>query len=125
MEELIVNLDGKEYKVNIEESEEGKLKVYFEGRVFEVETKADVEQAISFEKTEEKGHNIVLAPLPGTVSSVNVKAGDKVKKGSSLVKIIAMKMENDITALKEGKVKEVKVKRNDNVNKGDVLVVLE
>ena len=67
----------------------------------------------------------MVAPLPGTISSVKVKKGDKVKEGDIIVNIIAMKMENDITAPKNGVIKEVKVKRNDNVNKGDLLAVIE
>ena len=63
--------------------------------------------------------------MPGTVFQVNVKKGDKVKEGDSLVKLIAMKMENDIIAPKSGTVKEVKVKKNDAVNKGDVLVIID
>ena len=63
--------------------------------------------------------------MPGIIYEVNVKKGDKVKEGQSLIKIIAMKMENDITAKKSGTVKEIKVKKNDNVNKDDILVIIE
>ena len=42
MEELIIKVDDKEYKVNVEESSDGKLKVHFDGKTYEVETKADI-----------------------------------------------------------------------------------
>ena len=127
MEELIIRINGKEHKVKIEETEEGKIKVHHGKEVYEVETKAEVKQHIAeeFERKEEsKESNVVVAPLPGTVSSVNVKKGSVVKKGKSILKLIAMKMENDIISEINGIVKEVKVKKNDTVKKGDVLVVL-
>jgi|ETNmetMinimDraft_2_1059921.scaffolds.fasta_scaffold35688_2 biotin carboxyl carrier protein len=128
MEDIIINVKGKKYKVKIEETN-GKVKVHFGDEVYEVDAKSDIEplfadSIISEEKTgDEEG--VVKAPLPGTIVAINVKAGQEVKKGDSLIKLIAMKMENEVTAPKGGKIKEVKVKNNNNVQKGDVLVVME
>lgn len=128
MENLIVNIDGKDYHVKIEELDDKKLRVHFSGDVFTVETKENIQQEIENQidhKKTKEGAIIIRAPLPGTVFSIYVKKGDKVKKGKTLVKLIAMKMENDITAPKEGIIKDIKVKKNDNVNKGDTLIVIE
>jgi glutaconyl-CoA/methylmalonyl-CoA decarboxylase subunit gamma len=126
MQDLKVKIDGKEYNVKVEELDSGKLKVYFDGETFEVETKSDIEKQL-FEETEEQssgGQGVVTAPLPGIVFSVDVKVGDKVKKGNKVISLMAMKMENEITASVNGKVKQIKVKKGDTVNKGDVLLVL-
>ena len=128
MEELTVKLDGKEYKVNVEEVDNGKIRVHFDGKSYEVETKADIEEEllqVGRKKIEQEGKNIVKSPLPGTVVSIDVKVGSKVSEGMSLLKLVAMKMENDIVAEKSGVVKEIRVKKNENVNKDDVLMVIE
>ena len=129
MEELVVKVDGKEYKVFVEETEEGKILVHCDGDVYEVETKKDVEQStvekIHKKKIAEEGRLEITAPLPGIVYDIKVKEGTKVKEGQSLFTLMAMKMENDITAPRDGVVKEIKVKKDANVNKGDVLAVIE
>ena len=56
MEELTVNLDGKEYKVNVEEIGDGKIKVYFDGKSYDIETKSKKEEEIL--KEIEKKKNI-------------------------------------------------------------------
>ncbi len=127
MQDLKVNIDGKEYNVKVEELDSGKLNVYFNGDAFEVETKSDIEKQL-FEEVEEKSagkeKGIVAAPLPGIIFSIDVKTGDKVKKGTKIISLMAMKMENEISAPVNGKVKEIKVKKGDTVNKGDLLVVI-
>jgi len=129
MEELIVKVDGKDYKVFVEETEEGKIKVHCEGEVYEVETKKDIEtsaiERLHRHKSEEHGDVDIIAPLPGIVYDVKIKKGSSVKQGQSLFILMAMKMENDITAPRDGIIKEIKVKKDDNVNKGDVMAVLE
>ena len=129
MEELVVKVDGREYRVFVEETEEGKILVHCNGDVYEVETKKDVEQSaiekIHKKKIEEEGRLEITAPLPGIVYDIRVKEGAKVKQGQSLFTLMAMKMENDITAPRDGVVKEIKVKKNGNVNKGDLLAVIE
>ena len=127
MEDLTVTIDGKEYKVKVEESSNGKIKVYHDKEVYEVETKEDISKGLFEESDSEvdyEGRDVIKAPLPGIVVDINVKKGDIVKEGDSLIKLVAMKMENDIIADKSGIVREIAVKKNDNVNKGDILVVI-
>jgi len=129
MEELIVSVDGKDYKVFVEETEEGKILVHCEGEVYEIETKKDVEtsaiERLYKKQAIEEGKLEITAPLPGIIYDVKVKQGSSVKQGQSLFTLMAMKMENDITAPRDGKIKEIKVKKNANVDKGDVLAILE
>ena len=67
----------------------------------------------------------VEAPLPGTMFKVNVKEGDAVKKGQTILVLEAMKMENNILAEKDGVVNKVHVGEGDAVLQGDILVEIE
>jgi len=129
MEELIVKVDGKEYRVFIEETEEGRILVHCGSDVYEVETKKDAGpsaiERLHKSQTSEEGKLEITSPLPGVVYDIKVKEGSNVKQGQSLFTLMAMKMENEITAPRDGIVKEIKAKKNDNVNRGDVLAILE
>ena len=129
MEALVVKVDGEEYRVFVEETEEGKILVHCSGEVYEVETKKDAEpsaiERLHKRQISEEGKSEITAPLPGIIYEVKAKQGSKVKQGQTLFTLMAMKMENDITAPRDGTLKEIKVKKNDNVNKGDVLAVIE
>ena len=67
----------------------------------------------------------VTCPLPGTIISLNVKEGDTVAAGQTLLVLEAMKMENNIDAEKGGVVKQVLVQSGATVMEGDVLLVIE
>jgi biotin carboxyl carrier protein len=65
------------------------------------------------------------APMPGLVLEITTSVGQRVKPGDVLLRIEAMKMENDIKSDAEGTVKEILVAKGDEVLEGDVLIVLE
>ena len=67
----------------------------------------------------------VKAPMPGLVVAVHVGPGQAVSKGSSLVVLQAMKMENDLTAREDATIKEVLITPGDAVEQGQTLVTLE
>ncbi|NJN79907.1 MAG: biotin/lipoyl-binding protein [Anaerolineales bacterium] len=67
----------------------------------------------------------LTAPMPGQVRSVNVKEGDEVKKGQTLLTMEAMKMEIKIQALMDGKVKSVFVSQGQTVEREEILVEME
>ena len=52
----------------------------------------------------------VLSPMPGTVLSVNVSVGASVKAGDILLILEAMKMENEIVAPCDGTVRQIAAK---------------
>lgn len=64
------------------------------------------------------------APLPGTVISVDVKVGDTVKTGETLLVLEAMKMQNNIEAEQSGTVKDILVKQGDTVLEGATLLII-
>lgn len=66
--------------------------------------------------------SVVKAPLPGLVIDVKVREGEKVKAGQNIVVMEAMKMENQIQATADGTVKRIFVKKGDNVAEGNAMV---
>lgn len=71
------------------------------------------------------GAETVNSPMPGTIVSVNVSAGQNVKKGDVLVVLEAMKMENEIMAPRDAVVASVQVNKGDSVDSGTPLVSLQ
>ena len=63
----------------------------------------------------------VKAPMPGTILSVKVLAGDTVAAGDVLAILEAMKMENEIIAPTDGVIGEILVSANDSVQSDQVL----
>ena len=65
------------------------------------------------------------ASIPGMVSKINVKIGDKVSENDTLGIIEAMKMETAVLARMDGVVKEIHAKEGDTVKAGELLFTLE
>ena len=66
----------------------------------------------------------VKAPLPGTISSINVKVGDKVNVGDTVIVLEAMKMQNNIEAEQAGTVTAITVNVGDSVMEGAVMLTI-
>ena len=69
--------------------------------------------------------NTVNAPQPGRVIGSNVKVGDTVKIGQSVITLEAMKMENSITTDYAGTVKQILVAEGQAVPADAPMVVVE
>ena len=69
--------------------------------------------------------DVFRAPMGGRIIEVNVKAGDKVKKGQVMMVYEAMKMENDLEADRDRVVKRVFVATDDVVGTDAPLIEFE
>jgi biotin carboxyl carrier protein len=67
----------------------------------------------------------IQAPMPGLVVAVSAEVGQGVTKGSTLVVLSAMKMQNELTAPADATVKEVLISPGQTVDQGQALVRLE
>ena len=107
-----------------------KYKVNVNGTVYEVEieemTGAPAAAPVAAAPAAPAGAGErVAAPMPGNILSVNVAAGDTVKKGQVLMVLEAMKMENEIMAPCDGKVTAVAVTKGAAVESGALLCTIQ
>ncbi|KAJ3331148.1 Methylcrotonoyl-CoA carboxylase subunit alpha, mitochondrial [Blyttiomyces sp. JEL0837] len=100
--------------------EEDKLRVFFEGTKWNLVIPADPGAVAGASSA--AGHGSVKTPMPCKISSVNVKAGDAVTKGQTLIILEAMKMEHVIKSPRDGVIKRVHYNVGDIVAEGKSLV---
>ena len=67
----------------------------------------------------------VEAHITGTVWKIEVKVGDNVDEGDTVVILESMKMEMPVEAEDSGQVREILCEEGQAVNEGDPLLVLE
>ena len=67
----------------------------------------------------------VEAHITGTVWKIEVKVGDTVEEGDTVVILESMKMEMPVEAEDEGPWREIRCEEGQAVSEGDTLVVLE
>lgn len=143
MKEFKYTIDGKEYNVEIgdinEETYVASVKVNGEAYEVGMEKPAEPEKkkvelgkpvAESNEESAAPAANANLAnatkaPLPGTITAINVNVGDEVKAGDAVLVLEAMKMANNIEAEKSGKIAAICVKIGQSVLEDDALFVIE
>ena len=115
-----VTVNGEAYNVEWEKPKEEKPVV----KVQPVAAKPAAAPAPAAAPSASVDGHAIKTPLPGVIIDVKVNVGDEVKKGSTVVVLEAMKMENNINADRDGKVVAIQVAKGDTVADGAVLVVL-
>jgi 3-methylcrotonyl-CoA carboxylase alpha subunit len=71
--------------------------------------------------TDHASDGVVMAPMPGCVLSVGVKAGDQVVRGQVLMVLEAMKMEYSLTAPCAGIIEQLRAEAGQQVIEGSTL----
>lgn len=140
-------VQGVDYDVEIEEVEGNLAKVSVNGIKFEVELKRPINPAHAIKQPKVAkpapaaprpaaapqpavapvaagAGSPIKSPLPGTVSSINVKVGDKVNTGDTVLVLEAMKMQNNIESEYTGTVTSIVVNPGDAVMEGAVLLTI-
>jgi biotin carboxyl carrier protein len=79
----------------------------------------------SREKWTSPDESLITSIIPGTIVTVLVRKGQKVKEGDSLLILESMKMQNKILSPRNAVVKTIKVAAGQTIPKGYVMVELE
>jgi biotin carboxyl carrier protein len=125
-------IGARRYDIEAREIDDGSYLLFVGDRV--VECRVDERIKIVDPKRLRSGQNSgghhhgvaqIVAPMPGKVVRVHVEAGATVEKGTGVVVVEAMKMQNELKSPRAGIVGAVNVKAGDTVNAGDVLAVLD
>ena len=126
--EIDFKFNDKTYFASIGKGEEGTSKVVINGSNFQI-MRNDLLDGEMVEFGDEAGSvdegKNIIAPIPGRVFKINVKVGDKIKKGDVALVIDAMKMENNIVAKKDAIVKSILIEKDQMVEAGTALIELE
>ncbi len=125
----MVKISTQVYRVVVERRQgRGKYTLWVDGYRYDTESLDERTRAIrdlSAASAGPVGPAPILAPMPGLIVRVGVKAGDRVEAGQGVVVMEAMKMENELRATAAGTVRSVEVSPGTAVEKGALLVALE
>jgi pyruvate carboxylase len=133
-EEIFAEIErGKQMVINYlgraETNEKGQVRVFFDlngqPRTITVPDRLKVGEVQVRAKAALGDAKQVGAPMPGVISGLQIKVGDKVTAGDVLLSIEAMKMETAIHAEADGVVAEVTVRPGDQIDAKDLLVRFE
>ena len=122
---LHFKVNDRFYKVSVSNDDKGTGYVSFEGHIFTFKRLDMLVETEDYATGNDNGDNNLFAPMPGKVIKVNVREGDHVSRGSILVVVEAMKMENNIIAVEDAVVEKVPVKEGDMVDTNVQLVFLK
>ncbi len=118
--------EGKIYSFYISKDERNEAHVSCKGILMSLRRWSDSVNSLyneSFESDAKSGDRI-LAPLPGKVVKINVKAGEKIQKSDVLLILESMKMENSILAPFDAVVSEIAIKEGEQVKSQMELIKL-
>lgn len=147
MNEYILNINNREYRVQVNEIDSEKARIQVNGQEFSVGLQqlglaklvpaasgcvqaapepavgTGTAAAVPVPAVSPTGDSsLVKSPLPGLINSIKVSEGDKVRAGQDILVMETMKMENQIQATIDGTVKKIFVKKGDNVAENDPLI---
>ncbi len=137
MKKFKFTINGNDYSVDVNGIEDNLARLEVNGTPYNVElhqqiktskTPTIVRTAIKqqvkpdIQKKEGGSSHPVLAPLPGSITKLEVGKGDIVVKGQLLLVMEAMKMENQVLADRAGVVENIRVQQGDAVLQGDIIL---
>ncbi|WP_291866838.1 biotin/lipoyl-containing protein [Maribacter sp.] len=139
MKNFAFKINENSYKVKIVSQENNKIELEVNGTSYAVEMDKDIKskktptlvraaskrpaEPLKVNPTSSKTK--IVAPIPGTILSLNIKIGDVIKVGDSLLILEAMKMENNIVAEKAGTVTAMNIAVGQQVLQNEVMIELE
>ncbi len=100
-----------------------KIFIHLNGQTFELDYVPPVSKYAV--KSGASADDALLAPMPGTVVSVEVEVGDSVKQGQALMVIESMKLETTLKSPRDGVVEDIHFALSASFDRDNVLLSLE
>lgn len=119
-------LDGASYEMIIEETQQS-FDVTLRGEQFRVQVEDERTRRLHGGRQGAAlphGDLAVRAPIPGLIVKIMVQDGDEIIEDQPLIILEAMKMENEIRAVRPGVVRKVEVSAGQSVEQDAVLMVI-
>jgi len=126
--EFVVNYKDHNFIGEIIDLKQNKCTVLVNGNTycFTIDTEASFQRKEKLHKNNQIKTNChVSAPMPGKITEILTCEGNLVEKGSPLILLEAMKMQNQILAGHSGTVSKVLIKDGDSVMANQVLIEIE
>jgi len=117
---LHASVNGVRHSAVVAQTKGGNIEVIYSGKNYVL-----VQRKPNYSLKSDANKGSLIAPMPGKVVKVFVKAGSKVKQGEPLLILEAMKMEHKISSPKDGSVKIVHYAVGDLVEDKANLVTIE
>ena len=112
------------YEARVSEAENDCLRVNLRGTLFTA-TIIDRKHRRAGAEHGDESQRQLIAPMPGKVVRVLLRAGDEVKAGQGVIVVEAMKMQNEIKSPKDGRLLDVRVSEGETVSGNQVLATVE
>jgi acetyl-CoA carboxylase biotin carboxylase subunit len=124
---IVLTINNEVYNSYISDDSKGIAYISYNGNLFHAIRKDMLvkEDVFSGSGGTDEDSNHVFSPMPGRVIKLNIKAKDKVKKGDTLLVVEAMKMENNILAIKDTVIEKINVSVGDMVDSSKPLITFE
>lgn len=132
---LVLRIENKNFVLKVEKDTEADtgldnsdFLIDFESEQFNVNCKNELDilvEKFSKNRADKGFKKDLISPMPGSIVKINVKEGEKVKKGQVIIVLEAMKMENELKATNDAIVSKILVEEKKPVDKGQALIKLE
>jgi len=116
---LVATIDGIRCEAYVVHQAQ-RLDVFYNGRHYGLDRYAD-----EVTDAQEADTGRITAPMPGKITAVNTRAGDRVERGAALLVLEAMKMEHTIVAPRDGVIASISYQPGDSVAEGAELAAYE
>lgn len=125
--EMVIESNNKIFTVQINHFDEltKRFEMTVNHRKIQLQLKDDLDQLVEkmgLDIVADDSLSVLEAPMPGLVIDVLVNENDQIEKGTPLLVLEAMKMENIIKAKGSAEVDKILIKKGDKVEKSQLLI---
>jgi biotin carboxyl carrier protein len=125
MKKYNIRVNGKSYEVEVEEAGSSEHVSSQKSTSSKPTPPKSTSQSTFVPNPSNASGDVVTSPMPGTILDLKVSLGQTVKAGDILVILEAMKMENEIVAVKDGVVSKIYTSNGTPINIGEPIVSIE